>query len=1174
LHFQNSAVGRGKNGRQKPHCGIERNHFAAGAMTMSDLASRAKEIFLDAIENYEPEQWTSYLEEACAGDPLLRARVDKLLRARAQLGSFHEASNSLPEATTDEPLTERPGAVIGPYKLLQQIGEGGMGVVFMAEQEQPIRRRVALKIIKPGMDSAQVIARFEAERQALALMDHHNIAKVLDAGTTDSGRPYFVMELVHGVPITQYCDDHHLTPKERLELFVPVCHAVQHAHQKGIIHRDLKPSNVLVCLYDGVPVPKVIDFGVSKATGQSLTERTMFTQFGCLVGTLEYMSPEQAEMSQLGIDTRSDVYSMGVMLYELLTGTTPLERKRVKEAGFDEIRRLIREEEPPKPSTRLSASGMALAAISAQRQTEPAKLTRLVRGELDWIVMKALEKDRNRRYESANSLGRDVERYLHDEPVEACPPTTGYKLQKFARKHKAGLATAAGFVALLVLGVAGSTWQAVRATQAEAVAQANENKANAHAAEANQERDEAQRRRDEVQALNEKLQATQAQLKGTLYAAHMILAQQAWEENFIGRVRELLEQHRPEIGERDLRGFEWHYLDRLSNAELLTLVGHTGNIGSLAYSPDGKRLATSGGAWDNTRHAWVAGEIRMWNAKSGKELFALKGPTAGVNSVVFSPDSKRLATGGNDRIVRVWDAQTGEEIFTLKGHTGTVNYVTFSPDGKRLASASRDKTVKVWDAQASQELLTLKAHTDEVNSVVFSPDGELLASVSDDKTVKVWDALTGQELLTIKGHTGAVNRVAFNPNSKRLASAAADHLVKVWDAQTGMELLSLKGHAGVVNSVAFSPDGKRLGSASDDKTVKVWDAQTGQIIHAFKGHTDAINDVAFSPDGKRLASASADKTAKVWDVQAAPNPLTLARHAREVFGMAFSPDGKRLASTSPDKTVKVWNAQTGIELLTLRGHTDTVNYVAFSPDGKRLASASRDKTVKVWDAQTGQEILTFNGHTGIVWKAIFSPDGKCVASGSDDKTVKLWDSHTGKEFLTFKGHTGAVGGVAYSPDGKRLASAAGDKTVQVWDAQTGKVVLPPLQGHSGYGCVVFSPDGHWLASPVGRQVKVWNAHTGQELHSLQGHSRGAGSVVFSPDGKRLVGGGFEDSLVKVWDMQTGQEVLTIKGFHGVVFSPNGHWLAGGSDDGTLKIWDATPLPERPWPHVDRRGTAE
>jgi serine/threonine protein kinase/tetratricopeptide (TPR) repeat protein len=428
---------------------------AAGAMLMSDPSNQAKAIFLAAIEDHAPEQWPTFLKQACAGDEQLRGEVEKLLHARARMGSFHETPGSPLPPTVDEPRREAPGLVIGRYKLVQKLGEGGMGTVWMAQQTEPVKRLVALKLIKPGMDSGQIIARFEAERQALALMDHPNIARVLDAGTTTTGLPYFVMELVKGVPLTRYCDEQRLTPKQRLELFIPVCQAIQHAHQKGIIHRDIKPSNVLVAPFDGKPVPKVIDFGVAKAAGLPLTERTLVTGLGTIVGTLEYMSPEQAELNQLDVDTRSDIYSLGVLLYELLTGSTPLERKRLKVVAALEVLRLIREEEPPKPSTRLSESRDSLASISAQRRMEPAKLTKLVRGELDWIVMKALEKDRNRRYETGNGFAEDVQRYLTDQPVHACPPSALYRFRKFTRRNKARLAVVAGLL-LIAAVIAGS----------------------------------------------------------------------------------------------------------------------------------------------------------------------------------------------------------------------------------------------------------------------------------------------------------------------------------------------------------------------------------------------------------------------------------------------------------------------------------------------------------------------------------------------------------------------------------------------------------------------------------------------------------------------------------------------------------------------------------------------
>jgi serine/threonine protein kinase/tetratricopeptide (TPR) repeat protein len=449
---------------------------------MPPEARSVESILAAAVEIASEAERRRYVEQACGSDADLTRRVQELVDDHFQAGSFlerpaREVSGS--RADSDPPVTECAGTVVGSYKLLEQIGEGGFGVVFMAEQQQPIRRKVALKVLKPGMDTKQVVVRFEAERQALALMDHPHIAHILDGGETASGRPYFVMELVRGIPITEFCDQNQLPVRERLDLFVSVCQAVQHAHQKGVIHRDLKPNNVLVTLHDDKAVVKVIDFGIAKATGQQLTDKTLFTNFAQMVGTPLYMSPEQAQMSGLDVDTRTDVYALGVLLYELLTGTTPFDKERLKTLGFDEIRRMIREDEPPKPSTRVSTLGKAATTLSLRRKSDPNRLSQLFRGELDWIVMKCLEKDRNRRYGTASSLARDIERYLHDEPVQACPPSAGYRLRKFARKYRTPLQFAGVFVLFLVLAAAVGTWQAVRATLAERRALADRDRAEA-----------------------------------------------------------------------------------------------------------------------------------------------------------------------------------------------------------------------------------------------------------------------------------------------------------------------------------------------------------------------------------------------------------------------------------------------------------------------------------------------------------------------------------------------------------------------------------------------------------------------------------------------------------------------------------------------------------------------
>jgi WD40 repeat protein len=924
-----------------------------------------------------------------------------------------------------------------------------------------------------------------------------------------------------------------------------------------------------------------------------------------MIGTPLYMSPEQAGQSGLDVDTRSDLYALGVLLYELLTGTTPFEGARLRQAGYDEIRRIIREEEPPKPSTRISTLGQAASTVSGNRLSDPKQLGQLMRGELDWIVMKALEKDRNRRYETASAFAHDVQCYLQDEPVLACPPSAGYRLRKFARKNKKLLATATGFAVLLIVGATVSTWQAVRATQAEAEAMTNEKQAHDNAAQAQKNEQEAKEQRDEARALTEKL-------RQTTYTAHINLAQHAWDAGGPDRVRELLEQHRPKPGKSDLRHFEWYFLDRLCNSDLLTLK-YTGEGHGVAYSPDGKRLASASGE-----------QVKVWDAQTGKELRTFEGSAA---SVTFSPDGKRLAIagqGGEPGVmegldgVKVRDAETGQDLLTIQGQAGPIENVIFSPDGKRLATLSsiarRDgkpmaSEIKVLDAQTGQALFTLKP--EEVlnqalprrsfGGLTFSPDGKRLASNDNEMglgtsgMLKVWDAETGKEQLSLKAHSGKDASVAFSPDGKRLASSSRrDNTIKVWDAETGQDLLTLKGHTGGVPCVVFSPDGKRLASASLDNTVKVWDAQTGQELITHGGHSSGVWRVAFSPDSQRLASIAWDNTVKIWDAQASPKPLALKDGTASINNVAFSPDGKHLASVNGrtpnvqrSGVVKVWDAHTGQNLFALEEYTGRPSAVAFSPAGKFLATGGTGRIIgsagKVWDAQTGKELFILKGHTRAIVSLAFSPDGKYLASGAEEYgplyrwpgidsptgEVKIWDTQTGKEVLTIKGFSKCL---VYSPDGKRLASASIDYSsekgsVRVWDTQTGQELIT-LKGYTALvNRVAFSPDGKHLASAaVDKMVKVWDAQTGEELLTFKGHTDWVNSVAFSPDGKRLASAA-RDKTVKVWDAQTGQELLTFKepiGFvGGAAFSPDGQRLTISLADGTVKIWDATPLPEKP-----------
>jgi serine/threonine protein kinase/WD40 repeat protein len=1109
---------------------------------------KARAIFLDAVENHTPQQWSAVLDRACASDADLRHRVEILLRAHEQADSLLDAADPARAVTIDAPSVEYPGTHIGPYKLLEQIGEGGFGVVFMAEQLRPVRRRVALKVIKPGMDSRQVIARFEAERQALALMDHPHIARVFDGGETASGRPYFVMELVRGVPVTDYCDQNQLPVRERLELFIPICQAVQHAHQKGIIHRDLKPSNVLVTLNDGRPIVKVIDFGIAKATGQQLTEKTLFTNFAQMIGTPLYMSPEQAEMSSLDVDTRTDIYSLGVLLYELLTGTTPFDKERLQTAAYDEIRRIIREEEPPRPSTRISTLGPMRATVSANRQSDPERLRRVIRGELDWVVMRCLEKDRSRRYETVNGLARDVERYLKDEPVTACPPAATYRFRKFARRNKRAMVIG-GLLAGLFLVLAVGIPVTVALRYERDVARGERDRAE-------QEKDRRLAAENEIKIHEHLAQATALRRSGRPGQRFRALDE----------IRKALKLN-PEPKLRD---------ELRTEAIACLLLPDLDVFREWQGRPIGSQGFAVDQAFERYARADKDGNVSVRRLGDNAELCRLEGVgrVSDYAGLEFSPDGRFLVQGCDAQKwlrARLWRLDGAEPVLVLD--TSTTGRTAFRPVGQQLALVDPDGSIRVHDLASGQELRRFSSpfKKDTGTALTWNPRQPVLA-VNTVTSIRLVDEITGRPLREIPSPNGC-SWQEWHPDGRLLAvsSRIADHKIYVWDTETGLlSLPPLVGHKNGGVIMRFNHAGDRLLTNDWSAIWRLWDVHTGEQLLS---RPAAGTCLQFSPDDS-LAGVSVEHSpgpCRVFQFRSGAEYRTIARHNNraERVGMEcyaqLDHTGRVLAVRDRDG-IALLDIPRGaiVGHLPLRGNSP----LCFEPKNAALLTSGANGLLR-WPIQTepgsqmirrlGPPDLVMFGRTDDLWGSSTAADVIAIPRPAEDGALVL---HRRDRRIVELNPQQDVRFCAVSPDGRWVATGShslvegSGAKVWCWDPQAnaGRLVRElPVGG----GCLVgFSPDNKWLVTTSGG-MRLWTVGTWQEgprLRDSIGHI-----PAFTKDGGLMA---LDDGpgIVRLVVPETGKELarLTVPDqslLAPVCFTPDGLLVTVGRETEMVHIFD-------------------
>ncbi len=1092
------------------------------------------EIYARAIELSGQER-DAFLQASCGHDPELRSQVDHLLAHDVEDDFL--ATPPAVEALKQDPIV---GSKVGPYVVRSLIAEGGMGTVYLAEQCEPITRSVALKIIKAGMDTKQVLARFEAERQTLALLDHPNIAKILDAGRTEGGRSYFVMEHVSGMPVTTFCDQHKLSLRERLELVKTLCAAVHHAHQKGIIHRDLKPSNILVSSDHDRPVPKVIDFGIAKATSGSLTDLTLVTQPHQFVGTPAYTSPEQLQGGGNDVDTRTDVYSLGVLLYELLTGTTPIAAETAKDAANSDRQRLILERDPPTPSSRITELRKR-SLTDPQIRLPHSKLNR----ELDWVVMKALEKDRDRRYESVAAFSKDIERFLNGDPVAAAPPSRLYRLRKWTQRHHAASGAILGVSASLLIGTGVALYGMVQARQA------------------------------------------QREAVTIAYLADMQAAHQALRGNNLALAKRILEHNHSFPANHDPRHWEWRALWQQCQSDAARTFGHPRDqrMDSLAMSPDGQWVATAANEG-----------LRIWNFATGELLATLQEDT-GTPRVVFAPNGKAIYTS-DQQVIRSWSFPELELAETEFQHDREIEQLEISPDGRWLAALGNDEdkrfvNLAVWDLQTGQlrERREMGRGGGE-GDLDFTRDGNVLG-VGLFASVRMLDVTTLEETAMIDASARAA--LAFSPDGQFAAcsTGVASPRFKIHNVSDGSLVKELEGHLHAVHDVAYSPDGRFMASVSGDHTIVLWDAATYQKLKTFRGHEGIVYRVRFTPDGQSLLSCGSGSRVFVWDLRESFEPSwplfkAEAVHPRidgleELGQVSFTADGRWLASTrhwnqketrgfairSP-QDMKVKRVLLEGEALEIESDA-RLRSLRCSPVDPNVVAAGWHGVLYLVDAATGTVIRRLQVRpNGPVYPVQFSSDGETllVAAPSKDTSQCLLYRVADLQEVDSWHVPGLLKAAALAPDGSQVALAGvrGYCILPRGQSTSETPLVDPLVRISAFD---YSPDGSLLAlASSSRSIQLIDPRSGQSLGRLTGHTSTVRAVRFSPDGKRLASAGHGKlETLKLWDVATRREILTLEGQGGayanrqVEWSPDGNAIVVMGGAGDISLWRVPSLAE-------------